>query len=385
MTYDAIVVGLGAMGSAAAYHLARRGRRVLGLDGLPPGHRLGSSHGYTRVIRKAYFENPAYVPLLRRAYELWTELSEESVEPLYQRTGGLWLGAKSAAVVDGALASARTHGVAYELLSPADVRRRFPVFAPRDDMVALFEPDAGVLFPDPCILAHLSGAARAGAYLRYDQPVLRWEAGGERAAVETPAGRHEAGVVVVTAGPWAPALLRSLSLPIEATRRIVGWFAPAAPEQAPLLQADVCPVWICDLHGTNIYGVPDVGDGHGLKAAIHERGPACTPDTCRREVGEDEVAQLTEVLRKVLPAAAGRLIEAETCLYTMTPDWHFVIDRPAAQRTLLYATGFSGHGFKFAPVVGEILADLAVDGRTSHEVGFLSPARFAGATPQPRT
>ena len=358
---------------------------MLGLDGLPPGHRRGSSHGYTRVIRKAYFENPAYVPLLRRAYELWAELSEESVEPLYQRTGGLWLGAKSAAVVDGALASARTHGVAYELLSPADVRRRFPVFAPSDDMVALFEPDAGVLFPDPCILAHLSGAARAGAYLRYDQPVLRWEAGGERAAVETPAGRHEAGVVVVTAGPWAPALLRSLSLPIEATRRIVGWFAPAAPEQAPLLQADVCPVWICDLDGTNIYGVPDVGDGHGLKAAIHERGPACTPDTCRREVGEDEVAQLTEVLRKVLPAAAGRLIEAETCLYTMTPDWHFVIDRPAAQRTLLYATGFSGHGFKFAPVVGEILADLAVDGRTSHEVGFLSPARFAGATPQPRT
>ncbi len=377
--YDAIVVGLGAMGSAAAYHLARRGRRVLGLDGLPPGHCLGSSHGYTRVIRKAYFENPAYVPLLQRAYELWTELSQESIEPLYQRTGGLWLGPKSAAVIDGALASASRHGVAYELLSSADVRRRFPVFTPRDDMVALFEPDAGVLFPDPCILAHLSGAARAGAYLRYDEPVLGWHAGGDHATVDTPAGRYEAAVIVVTAGPWAPALLNSLGLPLEATRRIVGWFAPIAAEQAPMFQAEACPVWICDIDGTNIYGVPDVGDGHGLKAAIHERGPACTPETCRREIGDDEIAQLTAVLRHILPGAAGRLLEAETCLYTMTPDWHFIIDRPAAQRALVYAAGFSGHGFKFAAVIGEILADLAVCGRTSHEIAFLSPARFTGA------
>lgn len=380
MTYDAIVVGLGAMGSAAAYHLARRGRRVLGLDGLPLGHRLGSSHGYTRVIRKAYFENPAYVPLLQRAYELWAELGEESVEPVYQPTGGLWIGPKSAAVIDGALASARTHGIAYELLSAADVRRRFPLFTPREDMVALFEPDAGVLFPDPCILAHLSGATRAGAHLRYDQPVLRWDAGSDHAAVETPAGRYEAAVVVVTAGPWAPSVLEALSLPIEATRRVVAWFAPASDEAAPLLSADVCPVWICDVDGINIYGIPEVGDGHGLKAAIHERGPVCTPETCRREVGEDEIEQLTSVLRRVLPSAAGRLLEAETCLYTMTPDWHFVVDRPA-HRALAYATGFSGHGFKFASVIGEILADLAVDGRTSHGIGFLSPARFTSATP----
>ena len=384
MTYDAIVVGLGAMGSAAAYHLARRGRRVLGLDGLPLGHRLGSSHGYTRVIRKAYFEHPAYVPLVQRAYELWGDLAEESVEPLYQRTGGLWLGPTSAAVIDGALASARTHGVAYELLSAADVRKRFPVFTPRDDMVGLFEPEAGVLFPDPCILAHLSGATRAGAHLRYDQPVLRWEAGPGRAAVETPAGRHEAAVVVVTAGPWAPSVLQALSLPIEATRRIVAWFAPASADAGARLTADVCPVWICDIDGTNIYGIPEVGDGRGLKAAIHERGPACTPETCRREVGDDEIAQLTAVLRRVLPSAAGRLLEAETCLYTMTPDWHFVVDRPTDQ-ALVYATGFSGHGFKFASVIGEILADLAVDGRTSHAIDFLSPARFASPAPPLRT
>ncbi|HET7265483.1 MAG TPA: N-methyl-L-tryptophan oxidase [bacterium] len=384
MTYDAIVVGLGAMGSAAAYHLARRGRRVLGLDGLPPGHRLGSSHGFTRIIRKAYFESPAYVPLLQRAYELWAELAEESVEPVYQRTGGLWLGATSAAVIDGAVASARMHGIDYELLTPAGVRKRFPLFTPRDDMVGLFEPDAGVLFPDPCMLAHLSGATRAGAHLRYDQPVLRWEAGSEGAAVETPAGRYEAAAVIVTAGPWAPSVLNELALPIEATRRIVAWFAPAFAEAAALLSADVCPVWICEMDGTNIYGIPEVGDGHGLKAAIHERGPACTPETCRRAVGEDEIARLGAVLRRVLPAAAGRLLEAETCLYTMSPDWDFIVDRPA-DRALVYATGFSGHGFKFAPVIGEILADLAVDGRTSHAIDFLSPARFTSAAPPLRT
>jgi sarcosine oxidase len=384
LIYDAIVVGLGAMGSAAAYHLARRGRRVLGLDAFAPGHRFGSSHGYTRVIRKAYFEDPAYVPLLHRAYELWAELSQETGEPLYRQTGGLWLGPNSAAVVDGALVSARRHGVAYELLSQPEVRRRFPVFAPREDMVALWEPDAGVLFPERCILAHLAGAARAGADLRYNEPALTWNAGGDHAAVETAGGRYEAALLVVTSGAWAPAVLKSLSLPIEATRRITGWFAPASARQAPLLRAGACPVWICDVDGTNIYGVPDFDDGHGLKAAIHERGPACTPETCRRDIGDDEIAQLTAVLRRVLPGAAGRLLEAETCLYTMTPDWHFIIDRPAAQRALLYATGFSGHGFKFAAVIGEILADLAVDGRTSHEIQFLSPARFTGAAP-PRT
>ena len=384
MTYDAIVVGLGAMGSAAAYHLARRGRRVLGLEGLPPGHRLGSSHGYTRVIRKAYFEDPAYVPLLQRAYKLWFQLAEESVEPIYQRTGGLWLGPQSAAVVAGALASARAHDIAHELLSAGDVRRRFPAFAPRDDMVGLLDPDAGILFPDPCILAHLSGAARAGAHLRYDQPVLRWEAHGDHASVETAAGRYEASVLVVTAGPWAPSVLESLSLPIEAVRRIVGWFAPVSEAAASLLSAEVCPVWVCDVDGVNIYGIPDVGDGHGLKAAIHERGPACTPETCRREVGEDEIAHLVSVLRRVVPSAAGRLLEAETCLYTMSPDWHFIIERPTG-RPLVYATGFSGHGFKFATVIGEILADLAVDGRTSHDIEFLSPARFTRATPPLRT
>ena len=379
--YDAVVVGLGAMGSAAAYHLARRGRRVLGLDAFAPGHRFGSSHGYTRIIRKAYFEDPAYVPLLHRAYELWADLSREAGEPLYRRTGGLWLGPKSAAVVDGALASARRHGVTYELLTQPEVRRRFPAFTPRDDMVALFEPDAGVLFPEKCIAAYLAGAARAGAELRHNEPVRTWRADGDGAAVETAGGRYDAGVVIVTSGAWAPSLLRSLSLPLEATRRVVGWFAAASAEQAALLRAEVCPVWICDIDGTNIYGVPDVGDGHGLKAAIHERGPACTPETCWRDVGADEIAHLASVLRRVVPGAAGSLLEAETCLYTMTPDWHFIIDRPASQRSLVYAAGFSGHGFKFAAVVGEILADLTVDGRTRHRIEFLSPARFTGATP----
>lgn len=381
MTYDVIVVGLGAMGSAAAFHAARRGRRVLGVDARAPGHRFGSSHGYTRIIRKAYFEHPAYVPLLHRAYELWAELSRETGEALYRRTGGLWLGPADAPVVRGALASARAHGVAHEVLTASEVRRRFPMFSPGADMAALWDPEAGVLFPERSIAAHLAGAARAGAELRYHEPVVAWQTGAGRAAVETAHGRYEAGAVVVTSGAWAPALLRSLALPIEATRQVVGWFAAASADQAALLRADRCPVWICEVGGTNIYGIPDVDDGHGSKAAIHERGHGCTPETCRREVDKPEVERLTALLRRILPAAAGPLLEIETCLYTMTPDWHFIIDRPGGYETLVYATGFSGHGFKFAAVVGEILADLALDGRTSQPIAFLSPARFAGVSP----
>jgi sarcosine oxidase len=376
--YDSIVVGLGAMGSAAAWQLARRGQRVLGLDLYHPGHAYGSSHGHTRIIRKVYFEDPAYVPLLERAYELWTELSRVAGEPLVRQTGLLMLGPPDAPVTSGALRSAREHGLPHELLTAGEVRRRWPAFAPGPDLAAVWEPQAGLLVPERCVLAQISAAARAGADLRHGEPVRSWREEGSRVVVDTARGRYEAGCLVVTAGPWAPQLLEDAGLPLTPTRQVVCWFEPASREQAALLTPDRCPPWVCELDGTTVYGIPDV-DGRGVKAGIHEPGEACTPETARREVAREEVETVRRFLGRILPGATGRLVEAGTCLYTMTPDGHFVIGRPPAHPRVLYAAGFSGHGFKFAPVIGEILAELAVEHGTRHPIGFLAPERFAGA------
>jgi len=377
-TYDEIVIGLGAMGSAAAWHLAARGRRVLALDAYTPGHRLGSSHGYTRIIRKAYFEDPAYVPLLEQAYVLWDDLAHAAGERLLLPTGGLMVAPADAPVVAGAVRSARAHGLPYELLTAADVRRRFPAFTPDDGLVGLWEPQAGVLFPEACLRACQRAAARAGAALRWEEPVRTWRADGAGAVVETSRGRYEAGTVVVTAGPWAPSVLAALGLPLSVIRQVVCYFEARTAADAAALAPDRCPLFIAVVDGVHIYGLPAAA-GPGFKVAIHDAGEwsaPCTPETMRRDVASEEIETVRRVTRRLLPGADGALRAAETCLYTMTPDSHFVIDRAAAHPHLVYAAGFSGHGFKFASVVGEILADLAVAGRTDHPIGFLSAARF---------
>jgi len=378
VTYDVIVVGLGAMGSAAAWQLARRGRHVLGLDALSPGHTLGSSHGHTRIIRKAYFEDPAYVPLLERAYAMWDGLSTLAGEPLVRRTGGLMLGPESADVVNGAVRSAREHGLPYEMLTAAEVRRRFPAFTPEPGIVGVWEPQAGLLNPERCIAAQITAAERAGAALHHAEPVRSWRDQGGTVVVETPRGRYEAGALVMTAGPWMGPLLADLGLPLTPTRQPLCWLDAASPEEGALLTADRCPLWICALDGTNIYGIPNV-DGRGVKLAIHEPGEACTPDTARRDVAPAEIERIRRLVVRVLPGANGRLIEAATCLYTMTPDGHFIIGRSPLHPHVVYASVCSGHGFKFAPVIGEIMADLTIDGRTAHPIGFLAPDRFARA------
>lgn len=379
-TYDGIIVGLGAMGSAAAWQLAGRGRRVLGLDAFHPGHTYGASHGHTRVIRKAYFEDPAYVPLVARAYEMWDELSHFAGASLVRRTGGLMLGPPEAEIVSGTVRSARQHGLPYELLTADEVRRRFPAFTPELGTVGVWEPQAGLLNPERCVLAQLSAAAHAGAELHHGEPVRAWHDCGGGVVVETPKGRYEAGILIMAAGPWTGALLADLGLPLMPTRQPVCWFDAASPEQGTLLMPDRCPLWICALDGKNVYGVPNV-DGRGVKAAIHEPGERCTPGTVRREVAPAEVDAIRRLLVRILPAANGRLIETGTCLYTMTPDGHFVIGRSPGRPHLVYAAGFSGHGFKFAPVIGEILADLATEGRTAHPIGFLAPERFSRSHP----
>lgn len=372
--YDVIVLGLGAMGSAAAYHLARRGHRTLGLEQFTPAHDRGSSHGKSRIIREAYFEDPAYVPLIQRAYNLWDDLQGEAGTTLLVITGGLMIGPPGGELVTGALASARQHRLRYELLSAAELRRRFPAFQPDDQTVAVHEPRAGVLFPEECVRAHLDGAARAGADLRFEERVVRWAVDHDTVRVTTAKTTYAAGHLVVTAGPWAPEALREAGLPLAVERNVMYWFQP---ERAELFQPDRFPIYIYEYTRSQFfYGSPALR-GEGIKVAHHHSGESCTPETIRRRVDDAEVAQMRALLARHLPAANGTLLSAATCMYTNTPDGHFIIDRHPAWPQVTIACGFSGHGFKFASVVGEMLADLALDGRTRHPIDLFRVRRFA--------
>lgn len=376
-SFDVIVVGLGAMGSAAALHLARRRRRVLGLERYRPGHDQGSSHGRSRIIRKAYFENPAYVPLLLRAYELWRALERDSGRALLRITGGLMIGPAESEVFDGALASARRHGLAHEVLEAAELSRRFPAIRPEPETLAVWEPDAGVVRPEDSVGAQLELAGRAGAELRFEEPLVAWTASDGREGVEvrTERGSYRAAVLVFAPGAWAPGLLGDFGIRLQVARQVMFWFDPAGGVR-PFLP-DRFPVYIWDPKGGPVfYGFPALdGPGGGVKVAIHHGGVACTPETVDRAVGPAEASAMRACLRDRLPDLDGRLLDAKTCFYTNTPDQHFVIGRHPGCPQVMVAAGFSGHGFKFAPVVGEILADLALDGSTRHPIGLFSPNR----------
>lgn len=372
--FDVIILGLGAMGSAAAYHLARRGRRVLGLEQFTPAHDRGASHGRSRIIREAYFEGPRYVPLIRRAYELWDTLQQESGARLLLPTGGLMIGPEESELVQGALASARQHDLRHELLSRADLRRRFAQFAAEEATVAVWEPRAGALFPEDCIRAHLAGATRAGAVLQFEEPVRQWHAAGDTVEVTTAGGIYSAGRLIVTAGPWAGQVLPRLGLPLEVERNVMYWFRPRDPA---LFTPDRCPVYIYEYAPRRlVYGFPALR-ADGIKVAYHHSGELCTPETIRRDVGEDEIQGMRGLLARYLPEANGELLQTATCMYTNTPDGHFIIDRHPDYASVTIACGFSGHGFKFSPVIGEALAEFCEYGHTRHDIELFRLRRFA--------
>ncbi|WP_326599011.1 N-methyl-L-tryptophan oxidase [Streptomyces sp. NBC_01803] len=381
-TYDVIVLGLGGMGSAAADHLAARGARVLGLERSGPAHDQGSSHGGSRIIRQAYFEGTGYVPLLLRSYELFERLERESGRELSMLCGGLMIGRRDGQVVTGGLHAARLWDLPHELLDAAELRRRFPTLDPRDDEVALYEDKAGLVRPEATVAAQLRLAAAAGAELRFGEPVLRWEVlpGGAGVRVRTAAGRYEAGHLVVCPGAWAAEQLADLDVPFTVRRQVMFWFQPAgglapyAPERHP--------VWLWEREeGAALYGFPAIDGPHGgVKVALHGDGEECAPETVDRAVRPAETAALAACAAPRVPTLPGRLLRATTCVYTRTPDEHFVIaPHPAHAGAVTVACGFSGHGFKFVPVVGEILADLALTGATAHPIGLFHPHRFAGA------
>jgi sarcosine oxidase len=370
--YDVIVIGLGGMGSAAAYHLAARGQRVLGLERFGPAHDKGSSHGDSRVTRQAYFEDPAYVPLLLRAHDLWSALVRDSGRDLITLTGGIMIGPPTSATVAGSRRSAQQWGLPHEMLDAADIRRRFPTLVPGATDVGLYEANAGFVRPEETVRAHLEGAERHGADLRFHEPVRSWNGTG----VVTDKGTYTAGHLVVCPGAWAPDLLADLGVPLTVERQVLYWFAPDGGVGP--FRPDRHPVYIWeDAVGTQFYGFPAIdGPDDGAKVAFFRGGRTCTADTVDRAVETHEIEAMAAQLRGRIPTLPGRLLRAVTCMYTNTPDEHFVIARHPERENVTVACGFSGHGFKFVPVVGEILADLATTGTTRHPIGLFAPGRF---------
>lgn len=394
MTYDAIVVGLGAHGSAAVAELARRGAKVLGIERSERGHAMGSFVGRSRIIRLAYFEHPDYVPLLRHAWDRWLALERETGERLLHQTGGLYVGAAGSAIVTGSLRSAREHGLAHETLTTDDLRTRFPWLHVDDGMVGLLEPQAGYLVPELCIESHLRFAERHGAELRFGDGVDDWYKDGDGFGVHSSGGtRESADHVVLTPGAWLPSLLPDVNLPLSVERVPLFWYEPAHPERF----ADI-PVYIVETADGSFYGFPYLAD-EGLKVARHGTGEVLPrmgrsqrigpglligpgglqdPDMLDRAIRPDEDERVRRFVTLYMPDGVGALRDAVVCMYTKTPDEHFIIDRHPQHPGVVFASACSGHGFKFASVIGEILADLALQGRTSLPIGFLSASRFAG-------
>jgi sarcosine oxidase len=370
--YDAIVLGAGGMGSAALFELARRGRRVLGLEQFAPGHDRGSSTGQTRVIRKAYYEHPDYVPLLRRAYERWYDLEQRCGRRLLVECGCLSIGPPDGEVVPGVRRAAEEHGLPVEPLTTAELRRRFPAFRFGDEMAAVLERDAGFLYVEECVRAHADEARRLGADLRADEAALSWEATAGGAVVRTAAGVYAADRLVITAGAWAGRVLAGLGLPLAVLRKVLLWFGTPDPAA---LRRDVFPIYMAETAAGFYYGFPVI-DGLGHKVARHDGGPAADPTTLDRVVSDADAEECRAFLRAHLPAADGPLRDGKVCMYTVTPDHHFVIDRHPECPQVVVAAGFSGHGFKFASVVGEVLADLAESGRTALPIGLFRIDRF---------
>ena len=373
-SYDVIVIGLGGMGSAAAYHLAARGQRVLGLEKFTPAHDQGSSHGGSRIIRQSYFEDPAYVPLLLRAYELWEQLAQDSQREVYRITGGLFIGPPDCETVAGSLLAAREWSLPHEVLDAGELTARFPNFTPVATDIAVYESKAGFARPELTVQAHIDLALASNADLLFGEQVLDWSetAGGVR--VTTATATYTAGQVVICPGAWAPKLLAEFGIPITVERQVLYWLDPIGGTASFEGQ----PIYIDEnASGEQIYGFPSIdGPSGGVKVAFFRKGEECTPDTIDRVVRPQEITEMRQRVSQLLPALDGDCVHSATCMYSNTPDQNFVIARHPDSANVTVACGFSGHGFKFVPIVGEILADLAMTGTTPHPIALFDPKRL---------
>jgi sarcosine oxidase len=372
-TYDAVVVGLGVTGAASLYRLAKRGLRVMGVEQFSPTHDRGSSHGETRIIRLGYFEHPSYVPLLREAYPLWRDLEAESGQKLLTITGIVEIGHPEGELVRGTRDSSKQHGLPHGVLSASALRQKFPAFAVPTDYVGVYQPDGGYLAAEPAVSAMIDRAVATGAEIRTDTTVENVAPHGNGVRIRTSTGDIDAHRAVIAAGPWLASLMPERRLPLRVTRQVLGWLSPPSPAT---FGPEQFPVFLFESPLGVHYGFP-IHNGSGLKLAKHHHhDETVDPSNYDRAISRTDQQALLGFRDAYLPAASGPLTKTQTCLYTMTPDGHFIIDRLPNAPQIVVASPCSGHGFKFAPVIGEIVADLTIDGATQRDISRFALARF---------
>lgn len=370
--YDVAVLGLGGFGSACLHHLARRGARVIGFEQYHRAHSRGSSHGQSRIIRQAYFEHPDYVPLLKTAYTLWSQLERDSGVTLSNWCGLLLAGPPQGNTIAGARLAAERHDVTIETVDRAEFRTRFPGFEIPESFDVVLEPAAGMLFPEKCISVHLEQAELDGATVREGSRVVSWRERNGQIELQTETAKIVARELVITSGAWGASLLRQPTMRI--VRKPVFWF-PVEPHQ--YRPEDGCPGYFFEMPGGEYYGFPSL-DGRTVKIAEHSGGEQVEhPDQLLREVRARDLARIQDFIKRCMPRVSDQYVDASVCMYTLTPDHHFIVDRHPDYERVTLGLGFSGHGFKFTSVLGLGLADLAVEGATDLPIEFLQLGRFS--------
>lgn len=371
--YDVIVVGLGGMGSSISYHLLQKGLKVLGIDKYEPPHVFGSSHGHTRIFRQAYLEGVEYVPLAQRSYKLWRELEKKSGEELLSEIGAVMIGPYDCQIVQGTIVSAEKFNLPYEVLDEKEMKKRFPQFNLTSNEVAVFEKAAGTLFPEKCVKAYLDLAIQNGLEIRTNEPVIKWSSEEEKVTVYTEKGTYQAKKLILSSGPWSPQLF-GYSIPLAVERKVPTWFQ--ASSESEMFEPDHFPAFVWHINDNlNIYGMPGF-HGEGTKVAFHQGGIIGTADELPRQASVNEAKEIRNVVLNHFPDLDASNFSMDTCLYTNTPDGHFIIGYHPKYQNVLLAGGFSGHGFKFCSVIGEILSDLATKGSTEFDLSLFDPNRF---------
>ena len=372
MSYDLIVIGTGAVGSSALFHASKQGLRVLGLDRFPPGHDRGSSHGETRMIRLSYFEHPDYVPLLRRAYQLWDELVEQTGQDLFHRCGVFYSGPPECELVKGVLASSAEHKIDLEKLTPEESNSKFPSFSVGENDAVLYEPNAGYLQVEKCIIAYLKEAVQLGAEHRYGESVQKWEKDGEGFVVATDQEQYRTARLIISAGCWANHFLSDLGIPLRVVRKHLHWYGAPADLYG---ESRGHPCFVFESDGC-FYGFP-ANSPEGLKVGEHSGGTEIDdPLNGSREPDPADTERVESFLKKHLPGVPPRRTRHDVCFYTRSPDEHFIVDRHPEHENVVFAAGLSGHGFKCSSALGETLVRMVSDREPKARIGFLGMKRF---------
>jgi sarcosine oxidase len=375
--YDVIVIGAGAMGSAASYHLSKTENKILIIDQYHPPHNLGSSHGKSRIIREAYFENPFYVPLVQQAYKFWQELEQESGEKLFLKTGGLMLGNKESMVVAGSVMSAGEYKIKHELLDGISLKQKFPILKPLPGTVALYDENAGILFPEACVQAHLSLAKKnPNTHFHFNETVQEIQPANEEVTIITNKSIYTAATVIISAGAWISKLLPDMHLPLTINRQVLHWFYCVDKQKTVFnkLLPQHFPIYIWEYEkGKSFYGFPDLGEG--IKIAFHHGGQRTTAATIERSVSQTEIDEMHAIIDRFFDIEV-RYNYSAVCMYTNTPDENFIIDYHPGHPNIIIASPCSGHGFKFSSAIGNLLAEMCMQQRLSFDIRPFRINRF---------